>query len=302
MASEQHPSILGLRSTLWGIFTNTILAAVKAVAGVAGNSYALIADAVESTTDIASSLIVWGGLKISGMPPDEDHPYGHGKAEPIAATVVSIALFAAAAGIAIQSVREIVTPHHAPAPFTLAVLLIVVIVKEVLFRFVFNVGEKIGSTAVKSDAWHHRSDAITSAAAFVGIAVALIGGSGYESADDWAALFAAGIIVVNAARILVPAVNEIMDRAPSPDIERSVREIASKVDGVDGLDKCFVRKMGLSYYVDLHVEVDGRLTVHAGHEIARRVKKVLLASRPDMAGVLIHIEPADPAGEGVTRK
>jgi cation diffusion facilitator family transporter len=182
------------------------------------------------------------------------------------------------------------------------VLLIVVIVKEVLFRFVFNVGEKIGSTAVKSDAWHHRSDAITSAAAFVGIAVALIGGSGYESADDWAALFAAGIIVVNAARILVPAVNEIMDRAPSPDIERSVREIASKVDGVDGLDKCFVRKMGLSYYVDLHVEVDGRLTVHAGHEIARRVKKVLLASRPDMAGVLIHIEPADPAGEGVTRK
>jgi cation diffusion facilitator family transporter len=299
MAPEPHPSILGIRSTLWGIITNTLLAATKAIAGVLGNSYALIADAIESTTDIASSLIVWGGLKISGMPPDEDHPYGHGKAEPIAATVVSIALFAAAAGIAIQSVREIATPHHAPAPFTLAVLLVVVVVKELLYRLVFRVGENIGSTAVKSDAWHHRSDAITSAAVFAGISVALLGGEGYESADDWAALFAAGIIVVNAVRIVVPAVNEIMDRAPSPDIERSVREIASGVEGVAGLDKCFVRKMGLSYYVDLHVEVDGRLSVHEGHEIARRVKLALLASRPDMAGALIHIEPANPAGETI---
>jgi cation diffusion facilitator family transporter len=292
MTQRPHPSILGIRSVLWGILTNTLIAATKAIAGILGNSYALIADAVESTTDIASSLIVWGGLKISGLPPDEDHPYGHGKAEPIAAVVVSIALFAAAAGIAIQSVREIFTPHHAPAPFTLAVLLVVIVTKEVLARSVFRIGESIGSTAVMGDAWHHRSDAVTSAAVFAGISVALIGGEGYESADDWAALFAAGIIVVNAVRIIVPAVNEIMDRAPSPDIESAVRQTASRVEGVAGLDKCFVRKMGLSYYVDLHVEVDGELTVSEGHEIARRVKRALLESRADMAGVLIHIEPA----------
>jgi cation diffusion facilitator family transporter len=298
MTTNTHPSRLGLRSTVWGIVTNAILAGVKAIAGIAGNSYALIADAIESTTDIASSLIVWGGLRISGMPPDEDHPYGHGKAEPIAATVVSIALVAAAAGIAIQSVREITMPHHAPAPFTLGVLFVVVVVKELLYRFVFNVGESIGSIAVKSDAWHHRSDAITSAAAFVGISIALIGGKGYESADDWAALFAAGIIVVNAFRILLPAVHEIMDRAPSPDVELAVRETSLRVEGVVGLDKCFVRKMGFSYYVDLHVTVDGGLTVRDGHEIARRVKRTILSARSDVADVLIHIEPSDLLGEG----
>lgn len=301
-AGAAQPWQEGMRSTVRGILTNTVLAATKGVAGVLGNSYALIADAVESTTDIASSLIIWTGLKISGIPPDADHPYGHGKAEPLAATVVAMALFAAAAGIAIESIREISTPHHAPAPFTLVVLLLVVAVKEWLFRYVFRVGESIRSTAVISDAWHHRSDAITSAAAFVGISAALIGGEGYESADDWAALFAAGIIVVNAVRILRPAIWEVMDRAPGPDIELAVRETAARVRGVVGLDKCFVRKMGISYYVDLHVTVDGRLTVLEGHNIARDVKKELLTSHPEIADVLIHIEPSDLLNEAPGEK
>ena len=288
-----HPSQIGIRSTVWGILANTLLAAIKGVAGVLGNSYALIADAIESTTDIASSLIVWGGLKISGLPPDEDHPYGHGKAEPLAATVVALTLLAAAIGIAIQSIREIAVPHHAPAPFTLVVLLLVIATKEALFRFVFNVGHTIQSTAVKSDAWHHRSDAITSAAAFVGISVALIGGSGYESADDWAALFAAGIIVANAFRILRPAVNEVMDAAPSPMIEGEVRQTAREVAGVIALEKGSVRKMGFSYYVDLHVTVSGQITVREGHDIARNVKAAIMAAHPSVADVLIHIEPSD---------
>jgi cation diffusion facilitator family transporter len=284
---------MGIRSTVWGILANTLLAAIKGVAGVLGNSYALIADAIESTTDIASSLIVWGGLKISGLPPDEDHPYGHGKAEPLAATVVALTLIAAAIGIAIQSIREIAIPHHAPAPFTLVVLLLVIVTKEALFRFVFNVGHTIQSTAVKSDAWHHRSDAITSAAAFVGISVALIGGSGYESADDWAALFAAGIIVANALRIIRPAINEVMDAAPSPMIEGEVRQTAREVEGVIALEKGSVRKMGFSYYVDLHVTVSGQITVREGHDIARNVKAAIMTAHPSVADVLIHIEPSD---------
>jgi cation diffusion facilitator family transporter len=291
---ERH----GMRSVGWGVLANTVLAATKAIAGILGNSYALIADAIESTTDIASSLIVWGGLKISGIPPDADHPYGHGKAEPLAATVVAMALFAAAAGIAIQSIREIATPHHAPAPFTLAVLLVVVAVKEGLYRSIFRVGKHIGSTAVVSDAWHHRSDAITSAAVFAGISVALAGGEGYEAADDWAALFAAAVIVVNAVRIMRPAVQEVMDRAPDPDIERAVRETADGVAGVAGLDKCYVRKMGFSYYVDLHVTVDGGLSVREGHDIAREVKRALRSAHPAIADVLVHIEPSDLVGEG----
>jgi cation diffusion facilitator family transporter len=270
-----------------------LLAATKGIAGVAGNSYALIADAIESATDIASSLIVWGGLKISALPPDEHHPYGHGKAEPLAAVAVSLTLVAAAIGIAIQSTREIITPHHAPAPFTLIVLVLVVVAKETLYRFVFKVGESVNSTAVKSDAWHHRSDAITSAAAAIGISVALIGGEGYESADDWAALFASAIIVVNAFRILRPAVNEVMDAAPPAGVELSIREAAQHVPGVILLEKCFVRKAGFSYYVDLHVTVDGGLSVREGHDIARKVKQAIRSSRPHVVEVLVHIEPSD---------
>jgi cation diffusion facilitator family transporter len=283
----------GLRSTILGILANAILAVIKGIAGVLGNSYALIADAIESTTDIASSLIVWGGLKISGIPPDIDHPYGHGKAEPLAATVVGLFLFAVAAGIAIQSAREIVTPHHAPAAFTLIVLIAVVVIKESLFRFVFTVGKSIESTAVKSDAWHHRSDAITSASAAVGISIALIGGPGYESADDWAAMFASVVIAFNAFRIIRPAINEVMDAAPTSEIDNAVRKTAEKVNGVVGLEKCRMRKMGLWYYVDLHVTVEGSIAVREGHEIAREVKSRILADHANIADVLVHIEPSD---------
>lgn len=292
-----HAVQKGLRSTLIGILANTLLAAIKAIAGVLGNSYALIADAIESTTDIASSVIVWSGLKIAALPPDADHPYGHGKAEPLAAIVVSLTLITAAIGIAIQSVREILIPHHAPAAFTLVVLVVVVITKEILFRFVFNVGQGINSTAVKSDAWHHRSDAITSAAAFVGISISLIGGVGYESADDWAALFASTIILFNAYRILRPAINEVMDSAPSSDVDRNIRQAAQHVEGVIALEKCLIRKTGFSYYVDLHVTVDGALSVRHGHDIARQVKQAIRASNPSVAEVLVHIEPSDLLNE-----
>jgi cation diffusion facilitator family transporter len=282
---------IGMRTTLVGVLANALLAAIKAIAGIVGNSYALIADAIESTADIASSLIVLGGLKIASSPPDEDHPYGHGKAEPLAAMVVAVALCTAAIGIAIQSVREIINPHHAPAPFTLVVLLLVVFTKEALFRSVLKVGTSVQSTAMKTDAWHHRSDAITSAAAFIGISVALIGGEGYESADDWAAMFASCIIGYNGYRLLRPAVAEVMDAAPPPHIEDEVRNVARHVEGVAGLDKCFVRKMGLEYYVDLHVIVDGNITVYRGHEIAHKVKDVIRSANPRIANVLVHIEP-----------
>jgi cation diffusion facilitator family transporter len=275
---------------------NAVLAGVKAIAGVLGNSYALIADALESAFDILSSLVVMGGLRIAAAPADRDHPYGHGKAEPLAALVVAITLVTAAIAIGIQSVREILTPHHGPEPFTLIVLVLVIAVKEGLFRFVWRTGESVESTVLKLDAWHHRSDALTSAAAFVGIGVSLMGGTGYESADDWAALFAACVILFNASRLMVPAVNEIMDAAPNPVIEEDVRRVAGSVDGVVGLEKCFVRKMGLKYYVDFHVIVDGNISVHDGHEIAHRVKDAIIHANPRILDVLIHIEPSNNQG------
>lgn len=286
-----NPARTGIRTTLIGLIVNFGLALVKGVAGFAGNSYALVADAIESASDVISSLIVVGGLHIASKPPDEDHPYGHGKAEPIAAMIVALSLMGAAVTIVVQSVHEIVTPHHAPAPFTLAVLVAVVAVKEGLFRFVFSVGERVQSTAVKTDAWHHRSDAVTSAAAFVGIVIALLGGPGYESADDWAALFASAVILYNAFLLFRPALDEVMDAAPPPHIEEEVRRIALAVPGVLSLDKCLVRKMGLEYFVDLHVVVPGSLSVRDGHRISHDVKDAICASQPRVTDVLIHIEP-----------
>lgn len=299
---EQHPAVRGRRSILVGIIVNALLAAIKITAGIIGHSYALVADGVESAADICSSLVVWGGLRIAAAPRDESHPYGHGKAEPLAAMAVALILLGAAILVAIQSFREILTPHHAPEPFTLGVLVGVIIIKEILFRYVITVGEDIQSTAVKTDAWHHRSDALTSAAAFVGISIALIGGPGYESADDWAALIAAAIIAWNAYSLFVPALHEVMDAAPQSEIETEIRHIAEAVPGVVLVEKCLVRKMGFEFYVDIHVEVDGNLTVHAGHEIAHRVKEALLRANPRVADVLVHIEPAGGIGETVTSR
>lgn len=289
---QKHGAVkISVRSTLVGVLSNALLAATKAIAGILGNSYALIADAIESTSDIATSLIVLGGIKIASAPPDRDHPYGHGKAEPLAAMIVAIALCTAAVGIAIQSIREITVPHHTPAPFTLIVLIFVVIVKESLFRFVFRTSVKAQSTVVKTDAWHHRSDAITSSAAFVGISIALIGGHGYEAADDWAAMFASCVIAFNGYRLLRPAVAEVMDKAPNPEIEGEVRKVAGHVNGVVSLDKCYIRKMGFEYYVDLHVVVNGEVSVRSGHKIGHDVRDAIRHAIPKVTDVLVHIEP-----------
>ena len=290
---HSHPAGKGIRSTIIGIIANLLLAVTKGLAGFFGNSYALIADAIESTSDVFSSIIVLSGLKIASKPRDANHPYGHGKAEPIAAVIVALALFGAAIVIVIQSVREVITPHHAPEPFTLIVLVGVVIIKELLYRYVFRVGIEVQSTAVMTDAWHHRSDAITSAAAFIGISLALIGGEGWESSDDIAALFASAIIAYNAYRLIKPAINEIMDAAPPPHVEENVRKVAMAIEGVAGLDKCYVRKMGLEFYIDLHVVVSGEISVTQGHWISHKVKDAILSSNPKISDVLIHIEPDD---------
>lgn len=281
----------GLRASFVSVVANPVLALVKIVAGVLGNSYALIADGIESTVDMFSSLIVWKALRVSNQPPDEDHPYGHGKAESIAGLIVAGGLIAAALLIAVQSVREIITPHHAPAPFTLVVLVGVVIIKELLFRYVRRAGDELGSTALRSDAWHHRSDAITSVAAFVGISIALIGGPGYEAADDWAALLACAIISYNGVHLLRPALAEIMDAAVERETELRVRAIARDVDGVRFIEKCRIRKSGIALLMDIHVVVQGELTVREGHVIAHRVKDALMASELPVHDVVVHVEP-----------
>src|SRR5437764_8620601 len=210
-----------------------------------------MADGIESALDIGGSIVSWGGLTVAARPPDETHPYGHGKAEPIAAIAVALGVLAAATGLAVESVRTILTPHHGPAPFTLAILIVVIVVKEILFRYVNRLGRRTESTAVQTDAWHHRSDALTSTAAFVGISAALLGGEAWYSADDWAALFACAVIAGNGIRLLLPAIHDIMDTAPGRKIVRSIRDVASAATGGGEVEKCHARKMGLEDYVDL---------------------------------------------------
>ena len=282
----------GVRTVLVGLTSNVFLAVIKILAGIFGNSYALVADGIESTLDIFSSIVVLGGIHISSLPADENHPYGHGKAETLAAMSTSLILVMAGIGIAIKSVLDLMQPRHAPAFFTLIVLIGVIIIKELLFRFLYSVGKSVNSLSIKTEAWHHRSDALTSIAAFIGISIAIIGGKGYESADDWAALAASGIIIFNGINMLTHAVKEIMDYAPNPESEETIRSIAGRVPGVAAIEKCRVRKSGLNLFVDIHVEVNGDMPVHKAHLISHEVKDALMKSPLGIADVLVHIEPA----------
>lgn len=288
---DVHPSMKAIRATQLGIVASAILVLVKAISGYLGHSYALIADATESGADIVSSGLLWLALRIAMKPADAEHPYGHGKAEPLAAIFIALFLILAAGWIAVHAVHFINTPHELPHRFTLAVLGLVIFAKESLYRYVLRIGRELRSQAVQADAFHHRSDAVTSVAAFVGITIALVGGKGYEGADDWAALVACCFIVYNAIGIIRPALGEIMDKAPESEIVEEVRDTASSVEGVKGVEKCYVRKMGLEYYVDLHLEVDGTLSVNEGHEIAHRVKDAIMYENDHIRDVLIHVEP-----------
>lgn len=281
----------GIRSAQVAILVNTGLAVTKLVAGLVGHSYALVADAVESTADILSSSIVWGGLLVAARDPDEVYPFGYGKAEPLAAAVVSLMLLGAAVGIALEAISEIRTPHHVPAPWTLGVLVVVVALKWGLSRRVHAIGMNIGSTVVTADAWHHMSDAVTSAAAFIGISIALWGGAGWESADDWAALAASAIIAYNGVSMLRPALHDLMDRMPGPEVIEPVRSAAVSVPGVLATEKLFIRRSGLGYRVTIHVQADAAMSLQDAHALSGAVKAAIRRAMPRVQYVLVHMEP-----------
>lgn len=282
-----------MRITIAGIFINLLLAGIKGSAGFLGHSYALIADGIESSTDVFASLLVLIGLRYATKPADENHPYGHGKAEPLFTFVVVGFLVISATVIAYESIMHIQTPHKIPAPFTLIVLGTVIVAKEIFFRLVSKSSKETGSTSLHAEAWHHRSDAITSLMAFIGISISLWMGKGYETADDWAALLASVFIVYNAYLIFRPALGEILDEHMYDEMVLRIREVAAGVPGVAGTEKCFVRKTGTTFHVDLHMEVDGNLSVTEGHTIAHNLKNTLQDHFPEIADVLVHVEPAN---------
>ncbi len=287
MTNEQT----AIKATYFSIIGNTSLAIVKGLAGFFGNSYALIADAIESTTDIFASFLVLFGIKYSNKPADDNHPYGHGRAEPLITFLVVGFLITSATIIGYESIQNIGTPHDLPKSWTLYILGAIIIWKEYSFQLVMKRSKETNSSSLEADAWHHRSDAITSVAAFLGISIALYFGKGYESADDWAALFASGFILYNSYKIFRPALSEIMDEHLYDELVEEIRVVSLTVPGVIDTEKCFIRKAGMQYHVDLHARVEGTITVREGHDIAHDLKDTLRAKIPSLGHVLIHVEP-----------
>jgi len=291
----------GRRLILTGVAANVLLALAKIAGGVLGRSHALIADGIESSLDVLSSGMMWLAVKYAGRPPDHDHPYGHGKMESLAAVAGSLLLIIAGLGLGYRSVMEIIalstnsTAADVPAPFTLIILAATITTKELLFRWFHRRGGEIGSRALQADALHHRSDALTSLAALVGISAALMGGPAWAQADDWAALFSCGLIAFNGVGMLRGAMGDILDEQESSEITERILSLTLAVPGVTSVEKCRVRKSGLSRLADLHVRVAGERTVREGHEIAHRVKDVLLAAPMHLGDVTVHIEPEEVA-------
>lgn len=284
-------SQIAIHAVLASIAINACLAVIKVVTGILGHSYALIADGIESVSDIFVSIMVLVGLKVAQKPADENHPYGHGRAEQLAGLFSALALLAAGVAIAWQSVHNIMHRHSSPAWFTLPVLVVVIVVKECLSRYALKKGDETTSTALKGDAWHHRADAITSGAAVVGISIALLGGDGYEMADDIAALVGCLIIFMNGGHLLRDAVHENMDGAPGSDLHDQARIIGGGVPGVRMIEKLRMKKSGLGYHMDIHVQVDGHLSVAEGHRIGHAVQDALLTQDPRFLDIVVHVEP-----------
>ena len=290
-SSREHELARGVRIAGLGLFVNAALALIKGIAGILGHSYALVADAVESVADIGGSVVVWGGLRVASRSPDYDHPYGHGKAEPLATAAVGIILCVAALGILVEAIRAMVSPHGAPAPFTLAVLVLVIVVKATLFRTVLRVAGDVGSRALAADAWHHRTDLITSSAAFIGISAALIGGPGWEWCDGAAGSVASIIVFLNGLHILRPALHELMDGAPDIELLNLVAAAARSVAGVRLIEQLKARRLGNHYLVDLHAQADPAMSLDDAHVLSGCIKTAIREAVPSVQNVLVHMEP-----------
>lgn len=280
--------------TLLGVVMNAALGLGKLIGGWLGDSFALLSDAANSLGDVAISLGVLYALWLAQRPPDKEHPYGHTRAEGIAGLTVALLVSVAAAFIAWEAVQQLGMPQTVPARWTIAVAAVNLVIKEGLYHYSRHVGHRTGSTAIAATAWDHRADALCSAVVLIGLVAAVLGGAAWAVADDIAALAVATAVMYSAARLFVRAGRELMDIQADDAIVAQVRDSAADVSGVRGVETLRVRKSGLEYFADIHVEVDADLSVAEGHRIGHDVKDELLRSYPQLRDVLVHVEPHDP--------
>lgn len=287
------------RNTIVGLVASLALAGGKMLAGVLGHSSALVADAVESLADTIGSVVVWHGFRVASQPPDQGHPYGYGKAEAVAAFCVGAMLLVAAVVIAVKAVFDMMTPHGAPAAWTLIVFVVVIVLKETLFRFVMRGATAFESSAARADALHHRADAVSSVAAFIGVTIAVWGPRIFDApwlvmADEVAAMIGSVIIVFTGVSLIRPSLRELLD-ATAPELAEKVRATASEVEGVRLVEKIHARKSGRGYHIDMHLHVAPDMAVLAAHSLSGKVKAHIREKHPNIQNVLIHIEPDERA-------
>jgi cation diffusion facilitator family transporter len=274
-----------------GIFSNLGLAVVKAFVGILAGSIALIADAIHSLADLLTSAVVLVGLRIAERPADANHPYGHTRAETLAAAFIAGPLAISGLVMAWTAVRNLSAARPAPEPWALWTALAAVIVKEILYQYKVRVGRRTGSRSVIADAWHHRSDALSSAAVLVGLALTRLHPSLWW-ADPAAALLVCAFIVWIGVGALRGAVRDLMDEHPGSALEASLRRVISEHPSVAKAEKIWMRRAGLEYSVDIHIEVDPDLPVSEGHEIAHEVIDRIRTQLPEVRNVQVHVEPA----------
>ncbi len=279
------------RAAALGLAVNAALAAAKLAGGIIAHSYALISDAVHSLTDLLMSMGVLFALWYAQRPPDQEHPYGHTRAEAIAGSNVALLILLTAAGLAWEVTGGISHIHVVPPAWTLAIAAVNVVVKEALYRYKIRVGQRLGSGILIANAWDHRGDALSSLAVLIGLAAVRLGGPSWGVADPLAALVVILIITVSGLHLFRDSFSELMDAQAGSDLVETVREVAEAVEGVRGIETLWLRKTGLEYLVDIHVEVDASLRIEEGHRIAHRVKNALLERFPAVRDVLVHIEP-----------
>jgi cation diffusion facilitator family transporter len=285
----------GQGSALKGILVNGALGAAKLLAGLLGHSYALVADASESFADVLGSCVTLYGLRLAAEPADMTHPAGHGRAETLAAALTAIALLAVGGLIFWHALLSLGESRPAPSPWSLLVLIPVILIKERMFHWMRGRGRETGSAALINDAWHQRSDVVTSVAALTGIIFAWAGGPAWNHADSWAAMLASVWLFGTGLWLLGPTLHELMEGSVDPTLLKFIYETSRSCPGILGIDKVWVRKLGMRLMVDLHVEVEPDISVQEGHRLAHEVKAKLQAELPQVRDVMVHVEPYDPS-------
>ncbi len=283
---------IAMRVSVVSIIVNIILSAFKFIAGILANSGAMISDAVHSASDVFSTFVVIGGIRLAGKAEDEEHPYGHERMESVAAIILSVALAITGAGIGIAGIKNIIHSSELEIPETIALVAAImsIVVKEGMYWYTRNGAKKVNSDALMADAWHHRSDALSSIGSFIGIGGAMLG---YPILDPLASVIICVFILKVSVDIFKEAINKMVDKACDEEMEKLMKEMVLSHDEIVSLDLIRTRMFGSKIYVDVEFSADGNMSLYEAHAIAEHIHKEMEEKFPDVKHCMVHVNPTE---------